>query len=313
MELTHADLVGFRTRWETMFNQAFALAEPQIEKIALQVNSGRVEQVVHRWMAGIPGMREFTDTRVINNLETNGQTVRNRKWEDTVAIKREDLERDQYGVYDPMVARLGQIAKLHRDELGFGLLSDMLTDPTITAYDGIAFYGNHNANRKVSFNNVSAANLAEPALATAIQELRKRRDRFGNPLAAAQSRPLLIIPPDLEFTARKLQNLSFIVTTRPGTAAPTGADVAAGAENVLQGAFDIVISPYLKTAKEWHLTLVDRICKPVIWQLEQEIEMYGWDKFLFQWSMHDEYVLGARGLYAVGPGLPEMAYGSTGT
>lgn len=315
MELSHSALVGFRTRYETIFNQAFALAEPKIDKIALVFNSGRVELVNHRWMRGIPQMREFTDSRIFNNVSTDGFTVQNKLWEDTISIQRVDLERDQWGVYSPMVAKLGQTAKLHRDSLGFGLLSSALSNTSITAYDGIAFYGNHNANRSVAFNNKATGGgsaLSETSLITGLTALRNRRDSHGQLLAATSSRPLLIVPPALEFTAKKLANLSFIVSTQPGTGASSASSQASMSENILQGSFDIEVCPYLATSTEWHLTLVDSLFKPIIFQVEQEVEFLGPEKFPTRWAEQDEFCMGVRALYNAAVGLPDMVYGAVG-
>jgi phage major head subunit gpT-like protein len=315
MELNNAALAGFRTRYEAIFNAAFNLAEPKAEKVALVFQSGRVEQVVHRWMRGLKGMREFTDTRQINNVDTDGLTVTNKLWEDTLGIRRVDLERDQYKVYDPLVARLGQTAKLHRDKLVFEQLSDALADPNIKDYAGDSFYGDHTTKRVASaqYNNKSSAPLSENSLITAIQSLRNRRDSEGNVLAsAAQGRPLLVVPPALEFTAAKLANLSFYPTTQPGTGASSATSQAAAGENILKGTFDYIVSPYLKTATEWHLCLQDNYYKPIIFQIEQEIEFLPWDRFIAQWAMNDLFVFGVRALYNVAVGLPEMTFGSTG-
>jgi len=313
MELNHAQLLGFRTKFETLFNSAFELAQPQIEKIALKVDSGRVELVNHRWLRGLPGMREFTGARVHNNVSTDGMIVKNKLWEDTISIDRVDMERDQFKIYAPLMSRMGETAKLHRDVLGFGLLSSMLSDTSIVAYDGIAFYGNHTANRTVSFNNKTTGVLNEINLSTGFTELKKRRDSAGNPLAAIQKKPLLIIPPALSLTAAKLQNQSIIGTTIPNSGAATATNQAVGAENILKGMFDIVESPYLATSTEWHLTLVDPYFKPILWQLEQEIEFIGYEKFMAEWVNNEKFVNGVRALYNVAPGLPEMCYGSTGT
>ena len=266
-------------------------------------------------MRGIPQMRQFVDTRVFNNVSTDGFQVANKLWEDTISIPRVDLERDQWGVYAPMASKLGQTAKLHRDELGFGKLSEALSNTAITAYDGVAFYGNHNVKRKVSFNNKATGGgsaLSETSLITGIQELRKRRDSNGQLLAASTSRPLLIVPPALEFTAMKLANLSFIVSTQPGTGASSASSQAAASENILKGSFDVEVSPYLSTDTEWHLTLVDNLFKPIIFQVEQEVEFYGPEKFPTRWTEQDQFCMGVRALYNVAVGLPEMTYGATG-
>ena len=316
MELNSAAIVAFKTKYDTTFNQAFNLAETNYEKAALVFNSGRVETVQHRWMRGFKGMREFIGARQINNVDSAGFAVSNKLWEDTLGIRRVDLERDQWGIYTPLVARIGQVAKQHRDKLVFEQLSDALTDTSITAYDSIAFYGNHNGSERVTaaqFNNKATAALAEASLISGIVALRKRTDNEGNKLAAATSKPLLIIPPDLEFTAAKLANTSFYPGVAPGASATQStSNYAAATENILKGVFDYVVSPWLKTATEWHLTLVDPLFKPIIFQLEQDIEILAWDKFLHRWADYDELTWGVRALYNVAVGLPEVCYGSTG-
>lgn len=320
MELNSAAIVAFKTKYDTEFNKAFELATTNYEKAALVFNSGRVETVHHRWMKGFKGMREFIGARQVNNVSSAGFAVSNKLWEDTIGIRRVDLERDQWGIYTPLVARIGQTAKQHRDKLVFELLSDALASATradYKAYDGIAFYGAHTTGRTTAaqFTNVTSGGssaLGETSLSTAIVELRKRRDNEGNVLAATQSKPLLIIPPALEFTAAKLANSSFIVTTQPGSGASSATSQAAQGENVLKGMFDYVVSPWLKTSTEWHLTLVDPIHKPIIFQLEQDIEILSWDKFLHRWADYDELTWGVRALYNTAVGLPEMVYGSVG-
>jgi phage major head subunit gpT-like protein len=316
MELSHADLLGFKTRYETLFNQAFKLAESTLDMIALTVESGRVEQVVHRWMRGIPSMREFKGSRVINNVDSDGFTIKNKKWEDTIGIPREDLERDQFKVYDPMTRKLGEVAKLHRDVLAYGLLSTLIANNgnnAYAAYDGVSFYGVHNVKRKVPFTNFTTAKLTEISLANAIAELKSRKDSHGNPLVSPTAKLDLLIPPQLETTANKLANSEFIVQTAPGTGASSATNQAASGSNQLKGLFTPRVNQLLNTSTEWHLTLSDKIYKPIVFQLEQDIEFSTWEKFLAQWVMEDQFILGIRALYNVAPGLPEMVFGSTGT
>ena len=321
MELNHAALAGFRTRWETMFNQAYNLAEPQTNEVAHVFNSGRVETVTHRWLRGIAGMREFTDERVVNNVDSNGFSIQNKLWEDTIGIRRVDLERDQYRLYDPMISRLGQTAKLHRDTLVFPLLSDAVVNPSSHKdYTGVDnFYGTHTTGRSTAaaytnYASSTGSQLSEASLQTAITSLRNRRDSAGNLLSASrQGKPLLVIPPALEFTAAKLANVSFYPQVAPGASTTQStSNYAASGENVLKGTFDYIVCPYLTTTTEWHLFLRDSYYRPVIFQVEQEIEMLPWDKFIAQWSMKDQFIFGVRALYNVALGLPEMAYGSKG-
>ena len=320
MELNSAAIVAFKTKYDTEFNKAFELADTNYEKAALVFNSGRVETVQHRWMKGFKGMREFVGARQINNVDSNGFAVSNKLWEDTLGIRRVDLERDQYGIYMPLVARMGQVAKQHRDKLVFELLSTAMASATRAAtlsYDSQAFYGTHTTGRvtAAAFTNIvtgAGGALADSTLQTGIISLRKRMDNEGNKLAAATAKPLLIIPPDLEFTAAKLANLSYFPSTQPGSGASSATNQAAAGENILKGTFDYVVSPWLSTTTEWHLTLVDPIFKPIIFQLEQDLEILAWDKFLHRWADYDELTWGVRALYNVAVGLPEMVYGAVG-
>ena len=325
MELNSNAMVAFKTLYDTTFNNAYNLATPQYQKAAYVFNSGRVEIVNHRWLQGFAGVREFIGARVINNVSSQGFTVANKKWEYTLGIKREDLERDQWGVYTPLIARQGQVAALHRDVLTFGNLSSALTGSSaygaVLAYDNINFYGNHNSTgRVVPFNNLmngsgawgGTSALNESGLTYAINQLRNRRDFAGNVLAAATGKPLLIVPPNLEYTARKLLEMSWFPSTQPGSGASSSTSQAAASENVLKGAAELIVSPYLLTTTEWHLTLVDPIFKPIIFQLEQELEFLAWDKFLQRYAEYDEYTWGTRALYNTSVGLPEMAIGATG-
>lgn len=323
MELSHDALVGFRTRFSTIFNSALNAAAPMIEQVALRVDSGRVELVNHRWMKGIPGVREFLGNRVYNNLDNAGFTVKNRKWEDTVAILREDLERDAYGIYDPFVSRMGQAVMLHRDKLGFPLLSAALAAATranYTAYDTQAFFGAHTAGRETSgvnasnFTNVTNAPVSEAALKIAFASLQNRKDDKGNILEAAMSRPRVMCKAGATYwTLAALANNQFIVGTQPGSGKSSATSQAGQTENVLKGTFDLLPPcPYLATDTEWYAFPSDPIFRPLVFQVEEEIQFLGFEKFLHRWSENDEFVVGTRALYNVALGLPEMVFASTG-
>jgi phage major head subunit gpT-like protein len=274
-------------------------------------------------MRAFPGMREFVGARQVNNVSSDGFAVSNKLWEDTIGIRRVDLERDQWGIYTPLVGRIGQTAKQHRDKLVYGLLSAALASSTranYTAYDGSAFFGSHTVKNSLTgasttYTNVTSgggSTLTAANLQTGIISLRKRVDAQGNKLAAATAKPLLIIPPDLEFTAAGILNTAWYPTTQAGSGNSSAANQVAAGENIMKGVCDVVISPWLSTATEWHLTLVDPMFKPVIFQLEQDVEILSWDKFLHRWADYDELTWGVRALYNVAVGLPEMVYSSVG-
>jgi hypothetical protein len=129
---------------------------------------------------------------------------------------------------------------------------------------------------------------------------------------AAGDKPLLIVPTALEFTARKLLFLSLTGQTAPGSGASSATNQAVAGDNVLQGMCNLHVEPLLKTDTEWHLTIENSVFKPLVFQVEQDIEFLGYEKFLHRWSDFDEFVIGTRALYNVAMGLPEMCTGSVG-
>jgi phage major head subunit gpT-like protein len=63
--------------------------------------------------------------------------IKNKTFENTVSVIRDEIEDDQYGVYKPVIEQLGQDAALHPDEMVFGLLNAGFTTP---CYDGQYFF-----------------------------------------------------------------------------------------------------------------------------------------------------------------------------
>ena len=65
--------------------------------------------------------------------------------ENTVAVDRNDIEDDQYGVYEPIIEQLGWDTKVHPDVLLFGMIKLATTTPAdVLAYDAANFFGSHN-------------------------------------------------------------------------------------------------------------------------------------------------------------------------
>lgn len=136
MLINHSNLGILFTGFKATFSRGFELVTPMWNQVAMEIPSS-TEKEEYDWLGVSPGMREWVGDRVINSLNTHGFTITNKDWEDTIGVERNRVEDDRFGVYNPVVQRMGEAAALHPDELVFGLLNDGLTE---TGYDDVAFF-----------------------------------------------------------------------------------------------------------------------------------------------------------------------------
>ncbi len=123
---------GFNAAFREGFGQAPADHAP----LTLDVSSmTRTEE--YGWLGQFPGMKEWVGERVLRGIKEHGYSIRNRKFEATVEVIRDDIEDDHYGVYRPLFAEMGRVAAAHPCEMAFGQLKagfDTL------CYDGQYFF-----------------------------------------------------------------------------------------------------------------------------------------------------------------------------
>lgn len=124
--------IGFKSD----FQGAFAGAPKDFEKLATVVPSATRENV-YPWLGQNFKIREWLGDRVIQNLSVCDYAIKNKKFEGTVAIKREDIEDDTLGIYKPMVQEIGRSAGTHPDTMIFELLLGGFAAP---CYDGQGFF-----------------------------------------------------------------------------------------------------------------------------------------------------------------------------
>lgn len=122
MDITNANLAILFRAFNAAFQRGFAGAPSLWNRVATEVPSTTGSND-YGWLGSLPGMREWIGDRVINGLQAHDYTIKNRKFELTVGVPRDQVEDDSYGVFAPMMETLGQSAKEHPDELVFALLA----------------------------------------------------------------------------------------------------------------------------------------------------------------------------------------------
>lgn len=136
MIVNQANLAAMFSGFNTHFNRGFGGAVSHYGTIAMTVHSnGRDEK--YGWLGQVPGMREWIGPRVVKNLALHDWTIKNRKFENTIGVSRDDIEDDRYGILAPLLAEMGMAAAEHPDTLIFELLKNSFTT---ACYDGQNFF-----------------------------------------------------------------------------------------------------------------------------------------------------------------------------
>lgn len=103
------------------FKNAFEKQTPLFKKIATEVAS-KNKSNTYGWLKDIPGIREWIGDRHVQNVSEGDYTIKNRKFEGTIGVKKDDLEDDELGHYTVIVEELAQQAAMFPDKLVFELL-----------------------------------------------------------------------------------------------------------------------------------------------------------------------------------------------
>lgn len=134
--VTSALLTALFTTYKADFQAGVSMAKTMYGDISTTIPSASASNT-YGWLGHMPKLREWIGDRVVKALETHGYTIKNKKFESTVGVKRDDIEDDSVGVYKPIIQELGRASAIFPDELIFGLLGQGLATQ---CYDGQYFF-----------------------------------------------------------------------------------------------------------------------------------------------------------------------------
>lgn len=136
MLVNAANLDALRAGFKTSFQGGLQQSASQYAMIATVVASATKEQK-YGWLGKIPGVREWVGARVVQNLEQHDYAIREKAWELTLGVDRDDIETDNLGQYTPMFTEMGQSTGALWDQLVFDLLKAGFTTE---CFDGQNFF-----------------------------------------------------------------------------------------------------------------------------------------------------------------------------
>jgi len=303
MDLTPANLRALRTTFNSQFRQGYDNAETFYQDVCTMVSSS-TSQNDYGWMTQLPKMREWLGERVLHNLGVHSYTLKNKRWELSFAVNRDDILDDNLGIYSEIAAAHGEAARQHPDEL----VTDLIEAGTSSlCFDGQYFYdtdhpvSKHHSALGTYSNNLTSTALTQDNFMTAYTTMRKYKDDAGRLLGVRPN--VLAVPPDLEFTARKIVAMPTILTAVAGTDTD-----ASSPANVTQGVCRVVVLPRLTSSTAWYLLDTSRRIKPFVFQTREPVKFVSKtqdrdDNVVYQ----NEYHWLATARYNAGYTLPFLA------
>lgn len=121
MLVNSANLDSLRVGFQTSFMGGLGIAPSQYARVATTVPTTTKESK-YGWLGKIPQVREWIGPRAMQNLQEADYTIKNKSWELTIAVDRDDVEDDNLGIYTPMFTEMGRSTGAHYDNLVFALL-----------------------------------------------------------------------------------------------------------------------------------------------------------------------------------------------
>ena len=291
-------------------NDVQALLEPGLKKLFmenyLKYNEGASYKEIatevassqdtenYGWLADLPEMREFIDERVINSIGEQTYYLPNKTWENTIGVNRAVLEDEQYGQIQMRINQLAKNTSSHKDKLTFQTLIDGATN---LCFDGKAFFATNHAYSgkgayKGSQSNKGNLTLTADNLKTSITNMGKIKGSNGEVLGIIPD--TLVVPPDLEWTAKEL-----IESSQLGNS---------NTVNTLKGSLKLIVSPVITDVDSWYLLCCSQGIKPLIFQNRMDVEFTSLTKDSEEGFMRDVYLYGVRARYNVGYSYWQLAY-----
>ncbi|WP_337869813.1 Mu-like prophage major head subunit gpT family protein [Meiothermus sp.] len=300
MIITDANLASLRRAFRALAYESLAQVDLQWGQVAMMAPSNTSSNT-YGWLADVPGMKEWVDERDIKSLSESSYTIKNRDFELSVAVKENDIEDDNLGVYSPMFQMLGEEVAYHRDQLVFDVLKAGFTQQ---GYDGKTFFAPDHRVGKATFSNRGNVALTALNFEAALSQMQKMPNASGRPMrlfmGTGNRAPLLVVGPDLRATAESIVALRTL---------------SGGGENPNYQKARLLVVPELSgtASAYWFLLETGRAVKPLILQVRKEPRFTALDRptdeNVFK---RKEYVYGFDDRKNAGYAFWQLAYGSTG-
>ncbi len=155
MKINPGNLQTLGRTFSALYQQGLTMAASQSAMVSTMVPSSTGENE-YGWLGKLPSMREWLGDRVINAATASEYTIKNRDFEQTIGVDRNDIEDDNIGIYSPLFTEMGRSTMAHKEELVFAQLKAGFDRP---CYDGQNFFDTDHPVLDEAGNETTVSNM----------------------------------------------------------------------------------------------------------------------------------------------------------
>lgn len=274
----------------------------------------------YAWLGQVPTLREWKGGRVIKRLSEYDYSITNKKYEATLGIQKDDLDREKVGQIQRRVSEFAMRERAH-----WASLTSTLLTANGTCYDGQAFFSaSHSEGDSGTQNNLltksthAALNFDTSGKPTAIEmsaallsvigHFYTLKDDVGEPINEFAGSFVVVVPTPDYFSAAQTAISKLTVTTSGG----------ASVDNPLMGAgFNLkaYLNPRLAASSSviFYVFRIDAPVLPIIRQQEGPTISQVLDENSDHFFKNDEILYGIKTKRAAGYGMWQYALSCDGT
>ncbi len=291
---------GFSTVWQAGFDEV----KPWSSRISTEMPSSG-EREVYGFRSQMPRMIKWLGERQVQRLAAHGYQIINEDYESTVAIPRNKIEDDSYGVFTLDIRGAGSMAAKWPDDM---VLSALVNAEALLCYDGQNFFDTDHPVDPYDSSKGLYSNLKTSRPLTAANYALSRREmrlfKNDNGRYANVSPDLLVVPPQLEDLAKTILTTDVIAN-----ATLEGQTQVGAVNNIYKNTAEILVVEELGDyPADWYLLDTRRPIKPFVHQIRKAPNFQAYfspnDPNLF---FHKEFLFGADARGAAGVTLPILA------
>lgn len=259
------------------------------------------DQEAYRFLGSVPAMREWGTGRLARGLRTESYSIENKKFELTLEVDRDEISDDQTGQIKIRIGEMAARAATHKDALLAALIANGAASG-FNSYDGVTFFNaSHESGASGVQDNTLSINVTAPtaptvaefkdALRQAIERLFTFKDDQSEPMVATMTGLVLVVPPNMYFTALETINATLIGNT----------------DNAVKNAARVIAFPRLTTTDVFYLFKTDGVIRPFVFQDREALEFNELTEKSESGFMREKFLYGVRARYTMTYGYWQYA------